>query len=217
MKSLAQRFLSPEEQSRIEAAVAAAEKQTAGEIVCLIQSASYRYPMANVIGATCLAFPTALLLTPLIGGFFWIGTQNLWLFLGLFGVCFLLFHQVVDRFPFLKRRFISRAELEEEVHEAAITSFFNHGLYRTRDANGILIYISVFEHKVWILADHGINAKVAEDRWAAIVKSITEGIQQKRAAVAICEAVTVIGNLLKEYFPIKSDDTDELRSVIIGD
>ena len=217
MRNLAQRFLSEEEQSRIEAAVAAAEKQTAGEIVCLIQSASYRYPMANVIGATCLALPTALILTPLIGGFFWIGTQNLWLFLGLFGLLFILCHKVVDLVPSLKRRFISRAELEEEVQEAAITSFFNHGLYRTRDANGILIYISVFEHKVWVLADHGIDAKVDGNQWDAIVKSITAGIRQQKAASAICEAVATIGGILKKHFPLKLDDTDELRGVIIGD
>lgn len=217
MRNLAQRFLSKEELSHIEAAVAAAEKQTAGEIVCLIQSASYRYPMANVIGATCLALPAALVLTPLIGGFFWIGTQNLWLFLGLFALLFILCHKVVDLVPWLKRRFISQAEVEEEVQEAAITSFFNHGLYRTRDANGILIYISVFERKVWVLADHGINAKVDENQWDVIVNNITDGIRQQKAASAICDAVAAIGGVLKKHFPIKLDDTDELRGVIIGE
>ncbi len=216
MKTLAQKFLSKQEQKQVEAAVQAAEKKTAGEIVCLIESASYRYPMANVIGAAVFSLPAALVLTHLIGGWFWIGHQNMWLFIGLTGVLFAIFHTVVDRLPSIKRWFIARKEIEEEVEEAAITSFFNHGLYRTRDANGILLFISVFEHKVWVLADHGINAKVKEGQWNDIVTRVTEGIRKGDPAGAICEAVTTIGDILANHFPIKDDDTDELSNLIVG-
>ena len=217
MKHLARRFLSPQELEQIDAAVKAAEKRTAGEIVCLIAASSYRYPMANVLGATVFSLPLALLFTPLIGGWFWIGHQNMWLFIGLFGVLFTLFYLLVDHTPLLKKRFISRREIEEEVHEAAITAFFNHGLYRTDNANGILIFISVLEHKVWILADHGINAKVPSGHWDTLVTAITTGIRQKRATNAICEAVASIGGALAAHFPIQADDRDELRNVIIDD
>ncbi|MBI5063994.1 MAG: hypothetical protein HZB87_11175 [Desulfatitalea sp.] len=217
MKYLAQRFLSPRERDQIDAAVQAAEKRTAGEIVCMIAASSYRYPMANVLGATVMALPLALLLTPLIGGWLWIGHQNMWLFIGLFGVLFTLFYLLVDHAPGLKRRFISEREMEEEVREAAVTAFFNQGLYRTQGATGILIFISVLEHKVWILADHGINAKVPTGHWDSLVAAITTGIREKRAANAICEAVACIGGVLATHFPIQSGDRDELQSVIIGD
>lgn len=217
MKNLAQRFLSQEENGQIDAAVKAAEKETSGEIVCMIQSASYRYPMANVTGATVLALAPALVLTPLIGGRLWIGTENLWLFLGIFGLLFAAFYLAVDHTPWLKRWFISNKELEEEVEEAAITSFFRHGLYRTRDGNGILIFISVLEHKVWVLADHGINVKVPAGQWDAVVARITDGIRHQRPAAAICEAVATVGGILKQHFPYTVDDTDELKNVIIGD
>lgn len=217
MKYLAHRFLSTQERDQIDAAVKAAEKRTAGEIVCMIAAASYRYPMANVLGATVMALPLALLLTPLIGGRLWIGHQNMWLFIGLFGVLFSLFYLLVDHTPGLKRHFISAREMEEEVHEAAVTAFFNQGLYRTRDATGILIFISVLEHKVWILADHGINAKVPTGHWDSLVAAITTGIRQKRAATAICEAVDRIGDDLADHFPIQAGDRDELKSLIIGE
>jgi putative membrane protein len=93
----------------------------------------------------------------------------MWLFLGLFALCFALFHWVVERLPALKRRFISRREIDEEVEEAAINAFFRQGLYRTRDANGVLLFISVFEHKVWLLADRGIHEKVPQAEWDALV------------------------------------------------
>jgi len=215
MKDPAKEFLSDDERARVNTAVKEAEKLTAGEIVVMIISASYQYPMANIIGAAAFALPLALIFTPLVGGWLWIGSQNMWLFLGFLTILFILFHEVIRRTPWLKRFFISRNEIDDEVEEAAITNFFDQGLYRTRDETGVLVLISVFEHRVWILADQGINAKVPEGQWDDIVKMITAGIKQKRPADAICEAVEKIGALLKENFPIKPDDTDELKNLII--
>ena len=65
------------ERQKVMAAVKEAEKLTSGEIVPMVVSASYRYPMANVIGAAVLAHPISLMLTPLVGGRLWVGTQNM--------------------------------------------------------------------------------------------------------------------------------------------
>jgi putative membrane protein len=105
--------------------------------------------------------------------------------------------------------------MEEEVREAALTSFFKEELYKTRDETGILIFISVFEHKVWVLADKGINAKVPENHWEGIVSHVTEGIKSQRQGDAICEAVTRIGKTLKAHFPVKPDDINELKNLIV--
>jgi putative membrane protein len=215
MKDLAKRFLSEDDRTRVSAAVKEAEKQTAGEIVVMIVSSSYPYPMANVIGAAVFALPLALIFTPVIGGWLWIGNQNMWLFLGLFTAFFIVFHEVIKRSLWLKRYFISKKEIDAEVKEAAITHFFNHGLYRTRDKTGVLVLISVFERRVWVLADQGINARVPQGQWEDIVKMITDGIKQKRPADAICAAVEKIADLLKTHFPIKPGDIDELENVII--
>jgi putative membrane protein len=215
MKDLAKKFLTDDERARVNAAVQEAEKLTAGEIVVMIISASYHYPMANVIGATVFALALALIFTVLVGEWLWIGGQNMWLFLGFLTVLFILFHEVIKRTPWLKRVFISEREIKEEVEESAITNFFNKGLYRTRDETGVLVLISVFEHKVWVLADKGINARVQDGQWDDIVKMIVEGIKQKRQADSTCEAVEKIGGILKEHFPVKPDDTDELKNLII--
>jgi putative membrane protein len=217
MKNLAQQFLTAEEYERINAAVTKAEKSTAGEIVCMVHSTSYHYPMANVIGGAALALPAALALAPAVGGWLWIGTQNMWVFLSLLLPAFAVGHWVVKHIPRLKRIFISNREMAEEVEEAAITSFFKHGLYRTRDGTGILIFISVFERKVWVLADRGIDEKVSDDHWTSVVAGITEGIRNRSAADAICRAVDTIGRTLSEHFPVAPDDINELENVIVTD
>ena len=62
MKNLSQKFLSDDERTRVAAAVKEAEKKTAGEIVVMIISASYHYPMADVIGGVVFALGLALCL-----------------------------------------------------------------------------------------------------------------------------------------------------------
>jgi putative membrane protein len=215
MKDLAQHFLTDAESKQVENAVKAAEKRTAGEIVVMIISSSYQYPLASVIGATAFALPLALLSTPLTGSWLWFGSQNMWLFLGFLTVFFIIFHEVVKRTAWLKRLFISQREIDGEVEEAAVTQFFDQGLYRTRDETGVLVLISVFERRVWMLADRGITAKVQQNQLDDIVTMITAGIKQQRAADAICAAVEKIGDVLETHFPIKPDDTNELKNLVI--
>jgi len=217
MKDLTRNLLSEADRAAITAAVKDAEAHTAGEIVPMVVSASYHYPMADVIGGVSLALPGTLLLTPLIGGWLWIGAWNLWMFLGLFSLLFPTVLMIVRHTPGIKRLFISKHEIDEEVEEAAVTSFFKKGVYRTRDETGILIFISLFERRVWVLADRGINSKVAPDQWNGIVTRIIEGIRQKRAGKAICRAIAEIGELLAVHFPIKADDRDELTNLIVED
>lgn len=216
MKDLTRSFLSEDDRRTITAAVKAAEKQTAGEIVPMIVTASYHYPMADVIGGVTLALPTTLLLTPPIGGWFWLGSWNLWLFLGIFTLLFVTGLAIVRRIPALKRIFISKREIDAEVEEAAVTHFFKKGIHRTDEETGVLIFISLFEHRVWILADRGINRKVDPGQWSAIVEDVVQGIRQKRAGEAIAAAVTTVGRLLAEHFPVRDDDRDELTNLIVG-
>jgi putative membrane protein len=215
MANTAERFLSEQDRERIDNAVKEAERHTSGEIVPMVVSASYHYPMSNVLGGIIFAFPISLVLTYFVGSWLWIGHYNLWLFLGIIIILFILFYQVVKWTYGLKRFFISDKEIDEEVEEAAITAFFREGLYHTKDETGILIFISVFERRVWMLADRGINAKVKEGEWDAIVKMITEGIKNKNQAEATCKAIGETGRILKEHFPRKADDTNELKNLIV--
>ena len=217
MKDLTKEFFSEADRAMIAAAVEASEKKTSGEIVPMVVSASYAYPMADAIGSVALALPGAFLLTPLVGGCFWMGTWNLWVFLGVFTLLLLAGQAIVRRSLMIKRFFIANREIDVEVEEAAITSFFKKGLYRTREETGVLIFISLFERRVWVLADRGINRKVAPGQWDEIVALIVQGIKQKRAPEAICAAVEKVGNLLADHFPAREDDRDELTNLIVDD
>ncbi len=215
MQTLSKSFLTRAEQKKITAAVQKAEQSTSGEIVPMIVSRSHHYPVATVWGAVLLAFPLALILTTLASSFFWTDPYNLWLFLAFFIPLHLMLHKAVPMLPLLHRIFVSRSRAEEEVAEEAMKVFFTEKLYKTKDENGILLFISVFERRVCLLGDAGINARISQTEWDEIVTLITLGIKEKRQCKALCQAIEHVGDILKAHFPIQEDDENELHNLII--
>lgn len=203
-------FFTEEEKQRIEAAVREAEKHTSGEIVPMVVDESYDYPRADILGAGCFSLGTASLLSWLL----W--DSSLWAFLPLFLLCYFLFKFLIRRLPNLKRRLIHPEEIRAEVEERAMLAFLQHNLHQTRDRTGILILISLFERRVHVLADSGINAVVPTQTWEELVRLITTGISGGTTCDALCRAIERCGDLLQSSFPVKADDTDELPNLVLG-
>jgi putative membrane protein len=208
-------FLRADEMNRIEACVREAERATRAEIVVMVAPASHGYPMAGLLGAAAFSIPAAVLLTRLVGTFVWAGPNDLWIFLGALFPLFFLARMVVNRLPRLKRLFVSNREMDHEVREAATLNFFAKGLFRTREENGVLIYLSVFEGKVWVLGDRGIDAAVPAGFWQAVVDQVVAGVVEGRTAEAICAAVGRVRCVLAEKYPVAAADANELPNVIV--
>ena len=220
MKNLASKFLTEQDKHAVQTCVAEVEKNTSGEIVPMVVSSSYHYPMSNMIGGLIISLLIAIGVTLAYsirkswGG---VTAMDIWLFPAVFAVAFLLFYELVKRIPGLKRIFITKAEIAEEVEEAALSAFYRNGLDNTRDRTGILIFISVFERQAYVLADEGINAKVDKAVWQGVINLVVNGIKQHKQAEGICKAVRRCGELIREHFSIKADDTNELGNLIIED
>lgn len=205
----AQEFLTQAEQQQIRDCVTEVEKTTSGEIVPLIASASSDYPRAQGSGALVLglavSIPTCMVL----------GREDMWTALVALLAAYSLAYVALAMLPCLRRIFVQKREMADEVEEGAMTSFYIHGLNNTRDKTGILIYVSVYEKQVQILADTGINEKVDSGTWDAVVSELSRGIKEGNKADAICHAIKRCGELVTEKFPIKHDDTNELPNLII--
>lgn len=208
-------FFSQEEQKKICTAVHEAESKTSGELVPMLVCESHSYPLAAIRGGSIVALVIALSLTASIGGMFWLGDSNMWVFLGIFFPLFWLSNLLISRIPSLKRFFLFTDEMEAEVQNSAFAAFFEERLYKTRDANGILIYISLLEHRAWIIADSGINDRIETKKWDEAVQCITRGIKDKHACDSLCQAIAMIGDMLATEFPIREDDENELHDLIL--
>lgn len=205
----AKNFLTTAEQQALIQCVKDVETRTSGEIVPVIVSVSHDYPRAAAFGALVTGVAAALLAALLLG------YSDMWSFLALFLGAYALCWLGLTHIHRLKKPFLTKAEMNEEVREAALTNFYKHGLHNTRDKTGIIIFVSVYERMVWILADAGINAKVDESVWQSVADTVTKGVREGRAGEALCQAVRACGDLIGTHFPIKSDDTDELPNLIV--
>ena len=98
------------------------------------------------------------------------------------------------------------------VDRAARLAFLSQGLVETRDRTGILIFVSLLEHRVEVIADRGIDTKVQPGTWDGVVDATLSGIRERRAEEGLCEAIRTCGELLAAEFPPRPDDTDELAN-----
>lgn len=208
MSMRAEKFFTEAEQERIRDAVVAAESQTAGEIVPMIVTSSDRYTEVELLGVITGLF------IGMIAEWLWSdpwGSHffNLWPIIGA-TLGFLL-----CRIPFVKRRLTAIDRVTEAVHDRCLAAFTAHGLHYTRDHTGILILVSLLEHRVEVLADRGINLKVEPGTWDEIVRNLTAGIKSGRASDAFCTAIARCGEILAAHFPRQNDDDDELPNRLL--
>ncbi|MEW6337384.1 MAG: TPM domain-containing protein [Acidobacteriota bacterium] len=209
-----QSFFSPDEVKEIERVVRDAEGGTSGEIVPYVVGRSDPYHEAFWRGACLGALALALIAAAVHElGRFW-GYGLLWLAVPpLVGAG--LGWLAVAAWPWLRRALLNDGQMDQMVRMRAQGAFLEQEVFDTRERTGILIFLSLFEHRVVVLADSGINAKVRQDEWDSIVAGIAAGIRAGRPGAALAEGIRRCGALLAERrVERRADDTDELSDAL---
>lgn len=85
---------------------------------------------------------------------------------------------------------------------------------RTEDRNGVLIYISVLDHKFAIIGDAGINEKVPNDFWESTRDKMLVKFQSGELVAGIKQGISEAADQLSKHFPYKADDKNELSNDI---
>jgi uncharacterized membrane protein len=106
------------------------------------------------------------------------------------------------------------SECRIDVLDRAVQIFAMLKMHKTKLRNGVLIYLSIMDRKFAILGDAGINAKVPENFWDSTKQAMLEEFQENRLTEGIIKGITMAGEKLKEHFPYKQDDVDELTNDI---
>jgi putative membrane protein len=138
------------------------------------------------------------------------GPDTVWRFLPIAALGVLFCLTAVRRWPLPKRPFISATVCREEVRQRAVQAFYEHRLYQTREATGVLLFLSLMEHRVELLADTGIDALVAKGTWDGVVRDLTAALRTGDHVAGVVRAVDEIGRILATHAPPRPGDTDEL-------
>jgi len=179
-------------------AVAAAEAESAGEIVPYVVAASDPYPGAAWKGATFGALLAALLAWAVVRwGDFW-GGQLFWVALPAAAGAALGFLAVHLLAP-LRRRLAGAELIDLRTRRRAAAAFVEQEVFATADRVGILLFLSLFERRVVVLADSGIHARVGEGEWDAIVARMVAGIRRGETEAALVAGVRECGDLLARH------------------
>jgi putative membrane protein len=88
-----------------------------------------------------------------------------------------------------KRLLIGSDRMEASVARRAKEVFFDRGISRTAGRDGVLIFASLLERRVVVLADEGVRSKTAAGAWDATVAAMTGPAAEGRVADGLCAAV----------------------------
>ena len=199
--------------TKIKEAVATAEKQTSGEIIPYIVAKSGHHEVAVWRGAALTAFLAyaILLLIRWFAG--WGGAS---VTEGIIPVLVIVLAGGIGAaasqwIPALKRCLTGQQRLAMATHQRAMQAFVEKEVFSTRERTGILLFVSLFEHRIEVVGDTGINAKVMSEDWIQIVAIIQQHIKAGRLTEGLVEGIHKCGHLLERAgVEIRSDDTNEL-------
>ncbi len=198
-------MLSSEDQRRVNAAIAAAETRTAGEIVCVLARASSDYLTYAVAWAALAALASPW---PLVAATHLSVQQILLVQIVIFATLYFVFSSS-SLGHFLVPRRVRRAE----AHRAAMEQFMIRGMARKKNRAGVLIFVSLAEHYVRVVADDGIAAKVEQSVWQGAVDCLLDHIRRDDLASGFVAAIERCATVLAEHFP-PGADKDELTDRI---
>jgi len=206
------------DEEQVRAAVQRAEERTAGEIVPVVVPRSADYEVATWRGAAgaVLIAVAAVLLTLQVYDGWGLG----WLYTPWGGVLAALVAGTVGgvlatSVPPLQRLLAGADLLDETVHRRALQAFVEEEVFDTRDRTGILLFVSLREHRIEVLGDAGINEQVAPDDWAEVVARIRRGIRNDNLTEGLVEAIDMCGRLLERRgVNIRPDDENELSDTV---
>jgi putative membrane protein len=103
----------------------------------------------------------------------------------------------------------------DEVAARARETFFDKRIHHTSDATGLLVYVSLFEHRAVVLGDQNVMDKLGQDFLDRLCQQLTAGFRQGKPLETMCAVIASAGEELAGPFPRSTDDVNELEDTLI--
>ncbi len=219
--------LSDTDRAAVSAAVSAAEAQSAGEIVTIMAESSDNYhdvalwwsAVAAFIALAVLSWfaPFYLGLIDRITGEWqadWNPSRVLALAMFAASAKFLGMY-LLQLWQPLRLALVPGHLKHKRARARAVTSFKIGAERRTHGRTGVLIYLSMAEHRAEIVADEAIASMVAPEVWGAAMATLVGEIRNGHAVAGMIGAIEQVGAVLAQHFPRAEDDINELPDRLI--
>lgn len=183
--------------------VAAVERETGAEMVIVVRRISGRFRAADYLGGFAIALLVLAVLIFHPHAF----DEQYFPFEVLLG--FVLGASVTANVVPLRRALAGAAACAESVRTAARAAFFDGGISRTKGRSGLLVYVSMFEKRVELVPDIGLDLGVLGPRWTELESRLASAVRAADFG-AFLETLKSAAPLLAEACPRCADDVNEL-------
>lgn len=184
----------PAEHQRIDAAVAAIERDTSADLCVVVARASDRYSLYPLVFAALAAILVGAIISPIRPG---VSSRTIILIELMLAIALTL---ILDWLP-LRLRLVPTRVKHARAWQLAHREFNAHVLAAPNQPHRILLFVSLGERYVEIIADHETHALAPEGVWRRIVDEFLTTVKAGRVADGFLAAVTACGAILREHHP----------------
>lgn len=221
----ASKLFSESDRQRINECIKSAESGTSAEIVPVVATASGRYDRSEdhiglwlgvlMLIAVSVLWPASTVhaesgswdSNPTL-------TQTIKLVVAMVAG-FLIGAVAGSRVGWLRRLFTPTQQMVDEVHLKARSVFFDNRIHHTQSSCGLLIYVSLFERKVILLADQNTLEALGQPVLDEHCTLLTRKLSQTGPTDALCETIEAVGAQLSRAMPRQENDANELQDYLV--
>lgn len=195
-------FFAEDARRGLREAAASVEARGPLSLLVVVRPASGSYRHASFLGGALLALASLCVFLyhpePFRSSFFPL-EQALFFALGAL---------LVGAVPPLRRALTGERERRAAVRAAAREVFVDRGVASTPTRRGVLVFVSVFEGCVEVVADEGVDVRSLGERWLDAQKKLERAVRRDQDPAALARAVRELGELLEPA----AETADEAQS-----
>jgi len=179
------------------------ETTTDAELVLIVCSRSGSYRHADYLFGSVFAFATLLFLlfSPFDFHQYWVAIDV--------GLLFLLGVYLSSRSNSIRRLFTNKKFRRDAVRLGAAAKFYEAGIANTTAEMGVLIYLSVLERRLELIADRGVLKSVPALEWNQVLFELHQA-GRKPEPPTLLKVLRDLGGLLSKHLPATGENPNEL-------
>lgn len=182
------------------------ETTTDAELVLVVRARSGSYRHADYLFGSLLAFAALLFLlfSPFDFHQYWVAIDV--------ALIFLLGSFAASRSNTLRRLFTSGRFRAEAVRNGAAAMFYEAGIANTNAEMGVLIYLSILERRLELIADRGVLKGVNALEWNQILFDLRQAGRKPEPPVLLA-GLEKLAELLAKHLPATGENPNELPDI----
>lgn len=182
------------------------EKETDAELVIVVRARSGSYRHVDLLCGSVLAYAGLLFLlfSPWTFAHYWVAVDV--------ALLFALGFYISARSETIRRLMTNKRERADAVRMGAAAMFYEAGIANTASEMGVLIYLSLLERRLELIADRGVLKAAPPLEWNERLFELHKAGHRPRLPDMI-EALRELGALLKRCLPPTGENPNELSDM----